>query len=82
MSFMSDEEFERTDAGASLTIPIEFGDLKKGDYALLKGKPCRVIEVNHAQNGKHGHTKATITGIDIFTNNKIEDGGPSSNRTE
>ena len=40
---MSDDEvFEKVDSGASYTIPMQAGGLKKGDYALLKGKPCKV----------------------------------------
>ena len=37
-----DEKFEQTDAGASQTYPCQAGSLKKGSYAILKGKPCKV----------------------------------------
>jgi translation initiation factor 5A len=33
---------------------------------LLKGQPCKVIEMTTSKTGKHGHAKANITGIDIF----------------
>lgn len=80
---MSDDEtFEKVDAGASQTVPKKIGDLKKGDYAMLKGKPCKVMEISVSKTGKHGHAKAAIVGIDIFTNNKIEDGGPTSHNID
>lgn len=80
---MSDDEtFEKVESGASQTVPIKIGDLKKGDYAMLKGKPCKVMEIAISKTGKHGHAKAAIVGIDIFTNNKIEDGGPTSHNID
>lgn len=40
---MSDDEtFESADAGAAHCIPVKAGDLKKGSFALIKGKPCKV----------------------------------------
>ena len=40
---------------------------------MLKGFPCKVIEFTTAKPGKHGSAKASIVGIDIFTNKKYED---------
>lgn len=45
---------------------------------MLKGKPCKVIDYSTAKPGKHGSAKATIVGVDIFTNKKYEDGGPTA----
>lgn len=36
------ETYEKTDAGASTTTPIQAGSVKKGTIALLKGFPCKV----------------------------------------
>ena len=36
------ETYEKTDAGASTTTPIQAGNVKKGTIALLKGFPCKV----------------------------------------
>ncbi len=36
------ETYESTDAGASLTIPIQAGAIKKGAMVVLKGYPCKV----------------------------------------
>lgn len=45
---------------------------------MLKGFPCKVIEYSTAKPGKHGSAKATIVGLDIFTNKKYEDSWPTS----
>ena len=44
--------------------------MKKGAHAMLKGFPCKVIEYSTSKTGKHGHAKAKITGLDIFTGKK------------
>lgn len=45
---------------------------------MLKGFPCKVTEYSTAKPGKHGSAKATIVGIDIFTNKKYEDSMPTA----
>merc|ERR1712146_877399 len=49
-----------------------------GSYAMLKGKPCKVVDYSTSKTGKHGHAKAHIIGIDIFTGKKCEDLCPTS----
>merc|ERR1719174_785458 len=49
---------------------------------MLKGKPCKVAEVTTSKTGKHGHAKAHIVGIDIFTSKKYEDLCPCSHNIE
>lgn len=79
----ADAEFvERGDAGASSTFPQQAGTLKKGGYCLLKGFPCRIVDIAISKTGKHGHAKARLTGIDIFTSNKYEDMCPTSHNME
>jgi translation initiation factor eIF-5A len=36
------------------------------------------MEITTSKTGKHGHAKANITGIDIFTGKKQEDSCPTS----
>ena len=75
---MSDnEEFEKGDSGSTNTVPIQVGSVKKGGYCMLKGFPCKVTDYSTAKPGKHGSAKATIVGIDIFTNKKVEDSAPT-----
>jgi translation initiation factor 5A len=45
---------------------------------MLKGFPCKVSDYSTAKPGKHGSAKASIIGIDIFTNKKYEDTWPTS----
>lgn len=45
---------------------------------MLKGFPCKVTDYSTAKPGKHGSAKASIVGIDIFTNKKYEDSMPTS----
>ena len=70
----SDEEtnFNIGNAGASETIPIKAGSCKKGVHVMLKGNPCKVIDVSTSKTGKHGHAKINITGIDIFSGKNIK----------
>merc|ERR1712194_304964 len=78
-----DYQFESVGgAGASLTYPMEAGQLRKGGHAMLKGHPCKVVELSISKTGKHGHAKCAIVGIDIFTNKKYEDMCPSTHNME
>ena len=71
-------DFHQGDAGASETIPIQAGSIKKGMHVVIKGNPCKVVDVSTSKTGKHGHAKASITGIDIFTGKKYQDISPTS----
>lgn len=73
-----DIEVATAKAGASLTVPIRAGEVRKGGYVMLKGKPCKVIEVSISKTGKHGHAKANITGLDVFTGRKYVEISPTS----
>merc|ERR1719371_156268 len=75
---MSDEDFAVGDAGAAGTTPIQCGELKKGSYVMIKGRPCKIVDYSTSKTGKHGHAKAHIVAIDIFTSKKCEDLCPTS----
>eukprot|EP00397_Hematodinium_sp_SG-2012_P030450 GEMP01032254.1.p1 GENE.GEMP01032254.1~~GEMP01032254.1.p1 ORF type:complete len:164 (+),score=49.90 GEMP01032254.1:45-536(+) len=81
---MSDDEptFEGADAGASHTFPMQAGALRKGGHCMLKGKPCKLVEITTSKTGKHGHAKAHLVGICIFTSKKCEDLCPTSHNME
>merc|ERR1712139_712445 len=81
LAIMSDEEFQSGDAGG-LTYPASAGSMRKGSHMLIKGMPCKVAEVTTSKTGKHGHAKASITGIDIFTGKKYEDSVPTSHNID
>jgi len=73
-----DLEITSGSAGAALTVPIRAGEVRKGSFVLLKGKPCKVVEVSISKTGKHGHAKANITGLDVFTGKKYNEISPTS----
>ncbi len=78
LTMSDDETFERADAGASMTYPVQAGNLKKGDFVCIKDHPCKIVDVSVSKTGKHGHAKCMIVALDIFTNKKLEDQCPSS----
>ncbi|CAM9526635.1 unnamed protein product, partial [Sphacelaria rigidula] len=78
---LNDYDFSGTDAGASHTIPSEAGQIRKGGYIVIKGHPCKVVNVSTSKTGKHGHAKANFTATDIFTGKKLEDVIPSTHTT-
>ncbi len=79
---VEEETFEKAEAGASHTYPVQAGTLHKGDYVMLKDHPCKLMEITTSKTGKHGHAKAALMGIDIFTGRKYEDSCPTSHSIE
>merc|ERR1712224_174138 len=78
---MSDEEietFESTGAGASATVPVMAGNLKKGSFVVIKNRPCKIVDTSTSKTGKHGHAKVHLVALDIFTGAKKEDICPST----
>lgn len=77
---MSDENYdiETGDAGASQTVSVEAGQIRKGGYIMIKGKPCKVRDVSVSKTGKHGHAKCKFSATDIFTGNTCEELCPST----
>ena len=78
LNYSDDEQFECADAGAANTFPTPAGDLKKGDFVVIRGHACKVHDTSVVKGGKHGHTKAHLEGADIFTGQKLEIVAPSS----
>eukprot|EP00211_Chloroparvula_japonica_P009092 CAMPEP_0119125064 /NCGR_PEP_ID=MMETSP1310-20130426/4466_1 /TAXON_ID=464262 /ORGANISM="Genus nov. species nov., Strain RCC2339" /LENGTH=163 /DNA_ID=CAMNT_0007115091 /DNA_START=58 /DNA_END=549 /DNA_ORIENTATION=+ len=76
------EEFETADAGASKTVPIQAGAVRKGGHIVIKGRPCKVIDISTSKTGKHGHAKCKFVALDIFTGDKKEDMQPSSHNMD
>ncbi|CAH1263439.1 EIF5A [Branchiostoma lanceolatum] len=58
------------------TPPKQCSALEKGDYVMLKERPCKIVELSTSEPGKHGNAKVTLVGVDIFTGDKYEDALP------
>merc|ERR1711935_571346 len=70
---MSDnEEFENTDAGASMCEKVDTNRLKPGSLIMIKGNPCKVVETTTAKPGKHGSAKVILKGRDFLTSKVYE----------
>ena len=48
---------------------------------MIKGNPCKVLNISVSKTGKHGHAKCNFTAVDIFTGKKYEDMIPSTHGT-
>jgi translation initiation factor 5A len=74
-------EFQ-ADSGASLSYPVQCSSLRKNGFVVVKGFPCKVVDMSTSKTGKHGHAKVHLVAIDIFTGKKYEEICPSTHNMD
>ena len=46
------------------------GTLTKGNYVVIEGVACKVVDTQTSKPGKHGHAKVRLTGVGLLDDKK------------
>ena len=57
-------------------------DLKPGNFVMIEGEPCKVIDLTKSKPGKHGASKIRLEAMGIFDNRRRFLLKPSSTNVE
>ena len=52
------------------TKPAPIGRLQKGNYVVIDGVACKVVNIEISRPGKHGHAKVRLTGVGLIDGKK------------
>lgn len=49
---------------------VSVGTLQKGNYIVIEGVACRVVDMQTSRPGKHGHAKVRIAAVGLIDGRK------------
>mgnify|MGYP001045276434 CR=1 FL=1 len=49
---------------------VEVRNLKKGNYVVIDGEACKIVDYSSSKPGKHGSAKVRIIAVNIFDGKK------------
>ncbi|MBS3128271.1 translation initiation factor IF-5A [Candidatus Woesearchaeota archaeon] len=52
------------------TKQASIGTLKPGNYVVIEGFACKVVDTQTSRPGKHGHAKVRLTGVGLIDDKK------------
>jgi len=55
---------------AGETKPVSVGSLQKGNYVVIDGVACKVVDTQTSRPGKHGHAKVRMTAVGLLDDKK------------
>ena len=62
-----DDDFQGGGSGASETYPMQCSALRKNGHVIIKGRPCKIVEMSTSKTGKHGHAKVSMLSVSLCT---------------
>ncbi|XP_064596550.1 eukaryotic translation initiation factor 5A-1-like [Liolophura sinensis] len=64
------------------TFPVRCSSLRKNGFVMIKGHPCKIVDMSTSAPGKHGHAKIHLVGFDVFTKKRYEDVHPATHNID
>ena len=58
------------------------GSLKIGNYVVIDGEACKIVDIQISRPGKHGHAKVRCVGVGIIDGRKREVVKPGHDNVE
>lgn len=73
---------ENVSDGNSKMHLVKCSNLKKGDYVMLKGHLCKIVDVCSFKSRRYDHIRVHIFGKDTTTGYKYDDTLPCTQEVE